>query len=157
MLANFLLSLPLVLSLSLSLCLWWVQLFCTFWTDRRINRMRSQKLNQVENPSLDPVANSSDCARPPTQFFKCKKKIENKNNVRDPFSAKISFPLPLFLPLSLALIIFCQLCRLEIAICADLSQGCVALWGALISWRQQDEEGAEDTAKKGCLLSQSIA
>lgn len=93
--------------------------------------MRSQKLNQVENPSLDPVANSSDCARPPTQFFKCKKKIENKNNVRDPFSAKISFPFPL--SFSLALIIFCQLRRLEIAICADLSQGCLAIWGALIS------------------------
>lgn len=76
MLANFLFSISLSLSAS---HLRWVQLFCTFWTDRRISRMRSQKLNQVENPSLDPVANSTDCARPPTQFFlNAKRKSKTK-------------------------------------------------------------------------------
>lgn len=152
MLANFLCS----ISLSLSLSCDGFNYFAPFepiegssGCDRK-NSIKSK--TQVSTPLpiprivLDPR---------PSFFFKCKKKIENKNNVHDPFSAKFSFPS--LLSLSLALVIFCQLRRLEFAICADLSQGC-PLWGALISWRQQqDEEGAEDTTRKGCLLWQSIA
>lgn len=96
MLANFLFSISLSLYLSLAMGSIILHL---------LNRSKDQpnaiaKTQSSRKPKSRPRCQFLGlCSTPDPVFLKCKKIIENKNNVRDPFSAKISFPLP---PLSLS-------------------------------------------------------